>query len=626
LREIAVLSPPDIIVYARDQDFDPAGLVVEGLFSDETTRELSPDEYTLSGYDTQKPGAQLVKVTAEGAETGFPIMVNSSAARLESISLDAPPSKTVYDLGTSLNFAGMKVTGHYSDSTAKTETVYTALGYNKTKRGKQTITIRINRKEATFEVTTKVPANAQVSMTDKSGKLSYRNIYVKKQPFDVSGMTARVQVNGIDVVLKDFTPADVSYNPNPSFPAGHKVVFQNVTLTINDKTLTLPNVATLDAEPDLYFDYGYMRTGEDSGGWGRQAGGFIGDGSYTVPLGRTLVLAPVRVMIGCYDATPAAYTWDVTGPAYTSVTSNNGEFFHFTPSVEGEYALSVTVSGKGVDGESVTRTASTKARCTPAFGTSPPTPITGNFDSPLRNFAPGQYTVSGNGAGWSLGAWGGYAVFRFRALNNGSYSFRISGNAFLGWSEPGVVWVMADENQNGKPDDTWYELKGSADIQSPATVTRRFAVTYLLVDESDGVVNEYGQTIQQNYWFDSKGGSGTMGGGWPSLYGVAGKEVTYTGTNLLDNSNDIQVASEGYSSSPAFDWGYVDNYGNGTMTGDTLFAFRIRDAIRQDGSPADLPWIDFVKVHTGVFSYGSVFGEISTEINNLQNGGGPVLY
>jgi hypothetical protein len=626
LREIAVLSPPDTIVYARDQDFDPAGLVVEARFSDETRRELSPDEYTLSGYDTQKPGAQMVTVRTEGAETGFPIMVNSSTARLESISLDAPPLKTVYEFGTSLNFTGMKVTGHYSDGTAKTETVYTALGYDKVKRGSQTVTIRINRKEVSFDAAVRVPANAQVSMTDKQGKPVYRNVYIKKQPFAAAAMTAQVKVNGVEAVLKDFVPADLSYNPNPVFPPGHKAVFQNVTLTIDDINLILPNIATLDGEPDLYFDYGYMRTAEDPAGRGRQGGAFIGEGGYTIPRGRTLVLAPVRVMIGYYDDSPAGYDWTVTGPAYTSSTSNSGEFFHFTPSAEGEYSLSVTVSGKGVDGEPVTRTASTKVRCTPAPA-SPPAPITGGFSSPLRNFAPGQFTVSGTGTGWSLGAWGGYAVFRFRAVNNGGYSFNIYGNAFLGWSEPGVVWVMADENQNGKPDDTWYELKGSADTQSPARVTRRFAVTYILVDESDGVVNEYGQTIQQTYWFDSRGGAGAMGGGWPSG-AVPGKEVTYTGTNLLYNADDIQAASEGYSSSPAFDWGYVDNCSKKTITPEMASAFRIRDAIRQDGSPADLPWIDFVKVHTGVFSYGSVFGEISTELTGLENGGttGPVPY
>ena len=39
--------------------------------------------------------------------------------------------------------------------------------------------------------------------------------------------------------------------------------------------------------------------------------------------------------------------------------------------------------------------------------------------------------------------------------------FTIFGNPLPDWSEPGVVWVMKDENENGEADDTWYQLAGS---------------------------------------------------------------------------------------------------------------------------------------------------------------------
>ena len=60
----------------------------------------------------------------------------------------------------------------------------------------------------------------------------------------------------------------------------------------------------------------------------------------------------------------------------------------------------------------------------------------------------------------SLGGFGGYIVVGFDHSidNSGDYDLGILGNSFSGSSEPGIVWVMQDENGNGLPDDTWYEL------------------------------------------------------------------------------------------------------------------------------------------------------------------------
>ena len=65
----------------------------------------------------------------------------------------------------------------------------------------------------------------------------------------------------------------------------------------------------------------------------------------------------------------------------------------------------------------------------------------------------------------SLGGFGGYIVVGFdhsiqASGGYGGYDFSITGNQFSGSSEPGVVWVMPDENGNGEPDDgPWYELR-----------------------------------------------------------------------------------------------------------------------------------------------------------------------
>ncbi|MDR0527221.1 MAG: hypothetical protein LBG79_05345, partial [Spirochaetaceae bacterium] len=65
-----------------------------------------------------------------------------------------------------------------------------------------------------------------------------------------------------------------------------------------------------------------------------------------------------------------------------------------------------------------------------------------------------------------------------------------------------------------------------------------------------------------------------------------------------------------------FDWGYVDSMNRGAAaTGRENGHFYLSDAIRRDGAPANLEYIDFVKVQTACWYYGNIFGEISTEIN-----------
>jgi hypothetical protein len=81
--------------------------------------------------------------------------------------------------------------------------------------------------------------------------------------------------------------------------------------------------------------------------------------------------------------------------------------------------------------------------------------------------------------------------------------------------------------------------------------------------------------------------------------------VTYTGTLIRDNGN----FTNGYGGIGYLPWGYVDA---------SVFDFHINHARQQDGSPANLPWIDFVKVQTAIFRYGGIFGELSTEIYSAE--------
>lgn len=203
----------------------------------------------------------------------------------------------------------------------------------------------------------------------------------------------------------------------------------------------------------------------------------------------------------------------------------------------------------------------------------------------------------------SLGAWGGYLVARFDdpVLNDGGYNLLIQGNSISTSSEPGIVWVMSDENGNGEPDETWYELRGSEFAASD----RAYEVTYQRpAADSDPVT-----------WSDNRGNSGSIirTVEHPQAYfpaWIEGETLTRHGTLLPRN---VAQVDELWVAQP-FEWGYVDNY---STEGRNLF--RISDAVDAEGNPVSLQSIDFVKIQSGVMDQGELIGEVSTEITAIRN-------
>jgi len=206
----------------------------------------------------------------------------------------------------------------------------------------------------------------------------------------------------------------------------------------------------------------------------------------------------------------------------------------------------------------------------------------------------------------SLGGWGGYLVAAFAepVENSGGYDLLIGGNAFSGSSEPGVVWVMRDDNGNGRPDDRWYQLRGGCFDRS----VQGYEVTYVRPAQERSAID----------WRDGMGGSGriermdehTQASYWPAW--IDASEQVYTGVRLPDNVEMI----DGLWVLQAFSWGYVDNCSKTDMASGAN-RLRISDAVDPDGTPVQLDRIDFVKVQTGVNRQVPLIGEISTEVCSI---------
>lgn len=232
-------------------------------------------------------------------------------------------------------------------------------------------------------------------------------------------------------------------------------------------------------------------------------------------------------------------------------------------------------------------------------------PGMGQFVNELPKYAEGddaeamcrkcEAAIANNAGGMiSLGGWGGYVTFGFDHVveNKEGRDLQILGNAFYmtgsteyGSSEPGIVLVSRDENGNGLPDDTWYELRGCL-YNDPLTV-HIHSVTY----------TRAGDTLQNNFHKHPY---------YPQWF----SEDEYTLRGALLPPQSVKINNQNVQR--ILDFGYVDNRPNTDLDGTS---FDISWAVDANGQSVSLPTIDFVRVYTAVDEVLPMTGELSTEVS-----------
>ncbi|MDZ7744100.1 MAG: T9SS type A sorting domain-containing protein [Bacteroidota bacterium] len=229
----------------------------------------------------------------------------------------------------------------------------------------------------------------------------------------------------------------------------------------------------------------------------------------------------------------------------------------------------------------------------------------------------------------SLGAFGGYVVFRFDGPvenhpdNPFGVDFSIYGNAMEGLSEAGIVYVMKDGNQNGLADDTWHELAGSDHYFS----------TYLEAYEVQ-FANPQQPVAADVPWTDNLGRSGHIYANethtqpyYPlhdSFPVIPNDQYSLQGNSIFQPVDTLS----GIVRFPQRAFGYADNKSRGLppytlpdnpYTHETENgggdAFDISWAVDEEGHYIELDEIHFVKVQTASMQNGGWLGEVSTEIS-----------
>ena len=241
--------------------------------------------------------------------------------------------------------------------------------------------------------------------------------------------------------------------------------------------------------------------------------------------------------------------------------------------------------------------------------------LSGDDQNAMLDKATTHLAGQANGQLLSLGAYGGYVVVGFDhtiANIQEVYDFKIYGNAFTNSAEPGVVMVSHDANDNGLPDDTWYEIAGS-EYTNPSSIQNYEIVYYKPSDEleaSTGALTNY------ILWRDNQGQTGYVSRNsfhtqsyFPQW--ITSDSLVFRGTRLPPNT--VQV--NGIYELRAYEWGYADNQPNNSDGS----SFKIDWAVDAAGNPVVLPGVDFIKIYTGVNQNNGWVGECSTEVSGVAD-------
>lgn len=245
----------------------------------------------------------------------------------------------------------------------------------------------------------------------------------------------------------------------------------------------------------------------------------------------------------------------------------------------------------------------------------------------------------------TLGGYGGYVTVGFDhtirnakdandflVLGNASEN-SVLGNAFENSSsEPGIIKVAYDVNQNGQPDEEeWFEIAGSAH-QAP-----KHELWYEQAKQAGNIVEtylDYSITYKKPakepttdeekatyiYWEDNQGKKGykVMNTYHSQPYypqWIKEGQLTFTGTCLPQNGINQGTDKNPYFVLPSFTYGYADNYPDDAAKA----AIDIDWAVDKNGNPANLPGVDFIKIYTGVNQENGWLGENSTEVRGVTD-------
>lgn len=165
---------PDKTTYQIGEKLDLTGFKLTLTYTDGTTNTIT-DGFSISGFDSSSEGERQFKVTYTDGRNLICVYITYTIENpIVTREIISFPTKTVYEIGDSLDTTGLKFMLTYADGTSLTLWgAFTTSGFSSTSAGEKEVKVFYNGElVGTFTVTVKAPqsTSAKISMTSETAK------------------------------------------------------------------------------------------------------------------------------------------------------------------------------------------------------------------------------------------------------------------------------------------------------------------------------------------------------------------------------------------------------------------------------------------------------------------------
>ena len=224
LTEIRLVSKPLKLIYSRGEDLNIEGLSVLAVYADGTSTYLDNSDISVTGYDPNVSGIQVVTLSYGGYSRKFSVKVTESPI-LTGIKLVSKPSKLIYSLGENLDIEGLSVLAVYANGTSTylNNSDLSVTGYDPNVSGIQIVTLSYGGYSRSFSIkVTDLSILTGIRLISKPLKV----IYKVGEELDLTGLTVEawyddgtsviltgedVEVSGYDANVTGVQKVSVSY-------------------------------------------------------------------------------------------------------------------------------------------------------------------------------------------------------------------------------------------------------------------------------------------------------------------------------------------------------------------------------------------------------------------------------
>jgi len=236
LSKIEITTNPTKMVYTEGESFDPAGMILTAVYSDNSREIVTSYNYEPAGILTTNDTTITVKYQGKTATLNITVNAKTEPKTLDGIEVTTRPNKIKYKVGEKFDKTGMVVTAVYSDGSNETITDYTYTPTGALKETDRTIEITYQGKTTNVNIT--VEPNI-ITKTLKGIEITInptKTTYTVGETFDKTGMV-------VTAIYTDGTRSVITnYNcfPVTALTANHTRITVSYTEEGTTVTATIP--------------------------------------------------------------------------------------------------------------------------------------------------------------------------------------------------------------------------------------------------------------------------------------------------------------------------------------------------------------------------------------------------